>query len=152
MRLARRILLALALCPTMAAAQWAGQIDAGTRVRVTAPSIVPQPVVGAFLSSERDSIRVRAEDGKFRVAIPMARVQQLEVADGRSRGRWARWGAVAGAIGGTVIGGLGGSGTTRPADDWGRVGGLVLGVPLGALAGALLAPERWREHSVVGLR
>jgi len=152
MHIAGRILLVLGLSPTMAAAQWAGPLGAGTRVRVTAPSIVPEPVTGVFLSAERDSIRMTAHEGGFRMAIPMATVQQLEVSDGRARGRWARWGALAGAIGGTLIGGSGGSGTDHAADDWGRVGGLLLGAPLGAVAGAVLAPERWRTHSIVGLR
>lgn len=147
MRLAILAVLLSAVIPRDAAAQWiASQLSSGARVRVTAPRIVPEPVVGTYLSAAGDSVRLLAAGGGVRLAVPIAAVERFEVSDGRARGKWAKRGALVGL-------GLGlAAASAGDSDEWSNLGFLILAVPSGALAGALIAPEQWHHASLAPLR
>lgn len=148
------LLLALVLGSTPAHGQLlARPITSGEPVRVTAPSVAAAPIRGAFLSGERDTIRVATAGGSLIVGVPFSAVERLEVSRGRDRKRWAVIGAGAGGVAGLLLGALSASGSSGSLDQsWAPLGGLIFGIPVGAVVGAIVAPERWREHPVALLR
>ncbi|HEU5174020.1 MAG TPA: hypothetical protein VFT96_04625 [Gemmatimonadaceae bacterium] len=154
MKIALTALLALVIGSTAADAQlYAGPLVSGERVRVTAPEVTAAPIRGTFLSAERDTIRVATTGGNLIVGVPYSAVQRLEVSRGRNRVRWALMGAGAGAVAGMLLGAMsasGGSGSIN--ESWAPLGGLLAGIPIGAVVGAILAPERWRDHPVTLVR
>lgn len=154
MKIALAVVLALVIGSAAADGQlYARPLGSGERVRVTAPELAAAPIRGTFLSAERDTIRMATAGGSLIVGVPYASVQRLEVSRGRDRVRWALMGAGAGAIAGMLIGAMsasGGSGSIN--ESWAPLGGLVAGIPIGAVVGAVLAPERWRDHPMTLVR
>ncbi|MBA3890243.1 MAG: hypothetical protein H0X64_06910 [Gemmatimonadaceae bacterium] len=149
------ILAGILLAPSVAFAQRSSPayVGAGSTVRVTAPSVLPERMTGTFISAFGDTIRVAGRGGNLHFALPFPAVQRLEVSSGRERMKWMWIGAGAGAIIGPVVGGImAKGGNTQDAEAWGRLGGLVIGAPIGAIAGAVLAPERWRDVMLSSLR
>lgn len=124
----------------------------GATVRVTAPSMLPDRMTGTFVSGARDTLRIAGRGGNLHYALPFPAVERLEVSRGRQRMKWLWIGAGTGAVIGTLLGGEMAGSDTQDAKAWGRLGGLVLGAPAGAIAGAVLAPERWRDVLVSSLR
>ena len=121
-------------------------ITPGTRVRVTAPAVFPDRVIGTFLSASRDSLLVSpGEHAVLRLDLNV--VEALHVSAGRDRMKWALNGSALGFVGVLLL---------SPAFcDQGDMGcgfgmlgaSLFLGIPGGALAGALSAPKRWVRYS-----
>lgn len=147
MRLALLAILLSAVIPRDARSQLiASQISSGDRVRVTAPSVVPEPVVATYLSAADDTLRLLAAGGGVRLGVPIAAVERFEVSDGRARGKWAKWGALLG-LGVAVIAAQSGD-----SNDWSGLGYVIAGPPVGALAGSLIAPEQWRNESLAPRR
>ena len=131
------------------------------RVRVTAPSITADPVVGDLVANDGDAITIM-ESGANEIVVPVEAVARLEVR--RRRGR-KLLGAVIGLGAGAVIGGLIGRATeededysptcrieqrlvptldlssvSTKAEFYGVIGGLV-GAAVGAIAAALAPPQ-----------
>jgi len=143
------VLLACACAP--AAAQGAPSRDlrglgvsAGSRVRVMAPVVMPEPMVGTVAALTADSLLLTRAPGA-RLQIDSRYVQALQVSAGRSRFAWALKGAGVGLL----VGGVVGARAMAEVDDSGLgalagfVVGMIVGTPLGAGVGAAAAPERW---------
>ena len=128
----------------------------GPRVRLKAPSVSPEWMIGRFAGSVRDTLEILSERGTERV--PRALVKDLEVSMGRHRN----------TIKGMAIGALAGLGAAfliYPHDEFGddrrgevgvkedadRFFYAVLVVPLatvcGTLVGARTINEKWVEVS-----
>ncbi|HVG43847.1 MAG TPA: hypothetical protein VM890_03925 [Longimicrobium sp.] len=150
----RRLLHALALAACIsapAAAQDAPARDlrglgvsAGSRVRVTAPAVSPEPMKGRVVDLTADSLLL-ARGGGARLQIDTREVQALAVGAGHARFAWALKGAAVGFLAGAILGAQ----AAGRGDDSGLgalvgfVAGAIVGTPLGAGIGAAAAPERW---------
>lgn len=145
-----RGLLLLPLIAGAASAQYSNRIGlaTGTRVRVVAPSIFPERTTATVLSAQNDTIIVARSGGAVSLSVPVSAIQQLEISEGRSRFTWAGLGAVAGLLGGGILGGSAGgrNDTSGVGAAAGFFAGSILGLIGGAVAGALAAPERWSNY------
>ena len=151
----RRLLYALALASCIsvpAAAQDAPPardlrglgVSAGSRVKVTASTVSPEPMKGRVVDLTADSLLLARGEGA-RLQIDTRRVESLSVAAGHARFAWALKGAGIGFLAGAILGAQAGgrgdhSGLGALA---GFVAGVIVGTPLGAGIGAVAAPERW---------
>jgi uncharacterized protein YcfJ len=149
MRLLRSLFALVAILATAptARAQYAapGWMSTGSRIRVTAPSLSTDPIVGRLLLYTTDSLLLAAGDGEVRMRVPMSLVRTVEVSEGRDRLDWAVKGAGIGLVAGILIGGaaFAHSEANSLASVAGGIAGGVIGAPLGGVVGALAAPERW---------
>jgi hypothetical protein len=122
-----------------------GSIGAGSRVRLSVPSVSPDPLVGRVAALTADSLLLSRGSG-VHLQLDSRAIQRVEVSAGRHRVRWA----LAGAVVGMLVGGVAGGSAGGKGDDSGLgalagfVAGVIVGTPLGAGVGALAAPERWR--------
>lgn len=150
------LLVPLLLCcaaplPAQGFAHW---LDAGTRVRVTSPSLQPRRVTGEVAAALPDTL-VLSPGGRGRIAIANRRIELIEVSRGRDRRRGAWRGALLGTLVGVGIGGISGAlaspelptGVPASAAIGAAAGGL-LGAGAGAGLGAALAPEGWQRYTV----
>lgn len=136
------------LVPTLAHAEAEKPQDLapGVRVRVTAPTVAPGPLVGTVRSLSADAIEIAVKGREGTIQMPRASVLRLEVSRGRNRGKGALIGAATLATAGIVVGAVG----CRDSGDFDSgfcaavLGGtgLVLGGGVGALVGS---GERWTE-------
>ena len=121
-------------------------VTPGTRVRVSAPAVLPDPVIGTFLSTSRDSLLVSPGEHAV-VRLDLSTVEALDISAGRDRMKWALTGSAAGMLGVILLS----PAVCDPGDmgcGLGMIAASVLvGIPGGALAGALSAPERWVRYS-----
>jgi hypothetical protein len=118
-------------------------VSAGSRVRLTAPSVSERPLVGRVDALTADSLAL-ARGAGARLQIDTRHVEGLAVSAGRNRWGWAIRGAGLGFLVGGIVGAQAASGDQ--ADFAGLVGliaGVIVGTPLGAGIGAAAAPERW---------
>jgi hypothetical protein len=126
----------------------------GARVRVTAPPLSRDPIVGRLVRVEHDTLWIDTGSGRPVTAIPGAASLRLE----QSRGRRS-YALVGGLIGAGVGAGLtllfldGFCGGDNLCDGDEEVrAALVFGVPAaaaGTLVGALIHRERWEVVPVV---
>ncbi len=119
-------------------------VGVGSRVRLTAPVIAPDPMVGRVAGLTPDSLLLE-RGGGARLQIDSRQVRALSVSAGRNRWGWALRGAGIGLLAGGVLGGwsVGAHDDTGVGGFVGFLAGAIVGAPLGAGAGALAAPERW---------
>jgi len=131
------------------------QPEAGTRVRVFAPGVLPRPVAGRVVRVTPDTVvlQTRADAS---VAVPLAAAERME----RSLGRSHSWGAVRGFAYGALAGGtamgvavLGGAefciyisclNNNLAGATGGALIGAALGAPVGAVIGGVLGVEQWQ--------
>jgi len=134
------------ICTLRLVAQHA-PVSPGTRVRIVAPSVARDQLVGTIRATGKDTLVLDVADRASPFALPFARVETLEV----SRGRHSHTlqGLGVGFLIGAVVGAAAGSSCEG---DWvcpGPAGGaLVLGVVAavpGAVIGALARSERWES-------
>ena len=154
-----RFVVAIALVLTvhnLALAQDPPAVASGAKVRVFAPSLSKDPIVGKVVSIGPDSLVLSPRNPRFprRLGVPVRSLELLQVSIGRGSGRrnvlkGVRNGIVYGGLAGTVLG----FAFTRPDEgvgrvDWsfaGMLGGAVIGIPLGALFGSAYASEKWED-------
>jgi len=119
-------------------------VSEGSRVRVTAPAVSPERLVGRVAGLTADSLLLTRGAGA-RLQIDTRQVQAMSVAAGHNRWGWALRGAGVGFLVGGILGAqAGGNGDhTGLGALAGFVAGVITGTPLGAGVGALAAPERW---------
>lgn len=117
-------------------AQEGPQIVPGTRIRVTAPTVASDRLVGTAMSLDVDTLVMKAEDWAAPLTVPIASVTRLDVSRGKvSRGK----NALKGAGIGLLVGGAGGyvveasvEGDQAIAPIVGAIGGAVNGSLIGA--------------------
>ena len=132
--------LALALAP-------------GVRVRLTAPTIGEEAVVGTVVSVDtagtivvRPSQRVGTDGEPSLLSIPSAAVKRLEISQGRhSSVSGGAGGALGGLMGGVLAGALLGSLATGPEAGMAYLGTLPLGAAVGLVIGTVIG-ARPRDH------
>jgi hypothetical protein len=119
-------------------------VGEGSRVRLTAPVISPEPMVGRVAGLTRDSLLL-SRGGGARLQIETRQLRSLSVSAGHNRWTWALAGAGVGLLVGGVAGGTaGGHGDTSGFGGLaGFIAGVLVGTPVGAGVGAAVAPERW---------
>jgi hypothetical protein len=126
------------------------QLRVNSRARITAPGIIPRPLVGQVLA--RDSVALILRPGRTAgdVSIPISAIERLEISRGHHRGRWAAaglgMGLAAGFMAGAVVA-FAGEGSAGDA-SFAPVGGAFLGMLVGPVIGAVAAPERWHPVAV----
>jgi hypothetical protein len=149
MRAIARGLLLLPLIASAAAAQYSNPIGVavGTRVRIVAPTVRPDPTTGTVLLVQPDTIVLRSGQASS-LAVPVSSIQKLEISAGRSRAKWGALGGVIGLFAGGIAGGKSG-GHDDPTGVGALAGffaGSVVGLGAGIIVGALAAPERWINY------
>jgi hypothetical protein len=139
----------LPLIASAANAQYSNPVglSTGTRVRVIAPVIAPDPMTGTILSAGTDTIVLRSGRATS-LAVPVSSIQKLEISAGRSRAKWGALGGVIGLFAGGIAGGKSG-GHDDPTGVGAAAGffaGAAMGLGAGIIVGALAAPERWINY------
>jgi len=151
MKTLRRLVPGLAALVLLAYARSAGAQErplVGTRVRITAPAIVPAKFTGVVTQYDTAHLAVRDTVTGAEQSFPLHSILFLEVSKGSSRG-----GNVGGRAGlmAFVLGGLGaiGGALGHPIKNVGTsaavggAAGVVLGAGIGAAWGAQAPRERW---------
>ena len=141
--------LAMALVSQHAVAE--SEISLGSLVRVTAPTVAKDPLVGTLVDSSTTELTLfLPESGKSTVRRDA--ITKLEWSNGRhSRaGKGALWGAVIGApLGALLVGMSGGEGGEGPtAGVYIAAGGAlfaVVGAGLGAMIGLAFKTDGWKQ-------
>jgi hypothetical protein len=130
----------------------------GTRVRILAPGVAPNKVIGTVEKVSDDSVTLNVPGRNEPVSILREKIARLDVSDGpRSRGVDSAIGAGIGAAVGAAGCALGNGGGQNDVVriSTGAVAGVcaVFGAGLGALIGAVIPPgEHWKAISATRYR
>lgn len=150
MRILALAALAALLIATPAASQRQSDGLSGTRVRVTAPNFIPEPVTGTVASYTQGGLVVVDEVTGDSIRLPLRSVSRLDKFAGGSaastawyRGRLGAFiGAGLGLIAGPVLSKVTGGDMAENTLIGGAVG-MTAGFTIGAIAGAAAPRERW---------
>jgi hypothetical protein len=128
----------------------------GMRVRILAPGVAPNKVIGTVEKVSDDSVTLNVPGRNEPVSILREKIARLDVSDGpRSRGVDSAIGAGIGAAVGAAGCALGNGSGQGHIVSTGAVAGAcaVLGAGLGALIGAVIPPgEHWKAISATRYR
>lgn len=139
-------------------------IESGTRVRVTAPFVLPDRIEGSMESATDDTLQVNTSAGL--VKVPVENLQKLEVSTGRRAnvGRGAIYGTAIGGLTGLALGLIDGGAECSSSDAFclydysagqmaamGLLTGAALGAAVGAIVGAIVKTEKWETVPVSAL-
>lgn len=119
----------------------------GTRVRITAPTVLDRRFAGEVVQMTADTLVLARRDEDL--AVPLDAVERIELSQGRDRFRGMLWGAGIGALAGTAAGALAceASGTECTGTEEGGALAMFVGAlgggGAGALAGFAIGGERW---------
>ncbi|MBV9774348.1 MAG: hypothetical protein JO040_10385 [Gemmatimonadetes bacterium] len=154
--------LALALAPCRGLAAQAStpgplRLDPGTRIRVSAPTLTPDKVVGSAVSIDHEWLSFTRPDSASRGSqtwVRLAFVDTIEVSRGRSRRRRAlkgsSWGAFLGGSLGIIAGGLAAKELPTSSEESAALGAVSVGLVGGAIGAAIGAirpgKERWQPY------
>lgn len=131
------------------------QIVPGARVRVRAPSVAADQIVGTLVAVNADTFVLKAEGRSAPMAIPLALVTRLEVRQrpahhGRSAAIGATIGFLAGGlIGASIVGGIAGGaalGGVQVEEKYiiaASLGGGAFFAGIGGVVGGLMGGETW---------
>ena len=124
------------------------ELEVGDRVRVTAPTVSEEPVVGTYWGIRDDmSLVLTTGDVDEPVAVPLNAVEQMEAVTGTRGHFWA--GALLGALGfGAAFFAIAAASDSELVhEDYGAAAaggmGLLVGAPIGGLVGALVRSDVW---------
>ena len=163
MRAVTSVLSLSVLVPlTVLSAQEQPPVEAGSRIRVTAPTVGADKLAGECVEVDATRLRVQAEEQASPMTISLTDVTRLEVSQGRKSN------ALKGLLIGSIVGVPAGAvlvllwttrGSDNPCSDYPAAcaagGAAVVGVT-GALVGlgigALSKSERWEEVPLDRLR
>lgn len=140
----------LLLVPSTPAAQVSiPGLSPGTRIRISAPTMLDRRLIGQVTELNPDSLKVAEEPTGAHIVLSLSAIASVEHSVGRSHGAGARRGAVAGALAGVGLGLVCFAVCTpAPGNESHRilapVAGLFYGAVGGAALGALMPPERWQ--------
>jgi hypothetical protein len=129
-------LVALFVLPCVLSAQ--PRLEPGLRVRVSAPSVTPELIVGVLMAQTADTIDVVTAD-RIRRLVPAAAIQRLEVSEGGNRGARSFNGAMIGGAAGALAALIFRDKGAKP--DLGNAA--FTGASIGLVIGALTGGERW---------
>ncbi len=127
----------------------------GTRVRLTAPELSDQQLIGTLTALETDAVSLSLDGQTEPTTVPRTAITKWELSRGKksNAGKGALWGLLIGAAVGA------GLGAAMPDPDMGGddavFGAVALGVPgagIGALIGYIHKTERWEEIEQKSLR
>jgi hypothetical protein len=128
----------------------------GMRVRILAPGVAPNKVIGTVEKASDDSVTLNVPGRNEPVSILREKIARLDVSDGpRSRGVDSAIGAGIGAAVGAAGCALGNGSGQGHIVSTGAVAGAcaVLGAGLGALIGAVIpSGEHWKAISATRYR
>jgi len=141
----------------------ATSVEAGTRVRVTAPFVLSDRIEGSVTQVADGTLQVSTSGGL--VDVPLANLQKLEVSLGEkaNAGRGALYGTAIGGLAGLALGLIEGGTECAPGaflcteTSAGQVAGMglltgaALGAGVGAIVGALVKTEKWETVPVSAL-
>jgi len=119
-------------------------VTVGSRVRITAPELGPQPLIGQVLALEPGAVVVGQKNGSDKRRVSLASAQSLEVSTGR-KSQAARGAMIGGAIGAL-------SGILINVGDYNSdsntllvsIVGAASGAAVGALVGWGIKTDVWR--------
>jgi hypothetical protein len=117
----------------------------GIRIRVTAPGLSDEPLVGTLTALEQDALSLRPEGRLEPVRIPRTAVTKWEMSQGlqANTGKGAAFGFLGGAAVGAGLAASEWDGIEAPLIYAAFIGAAGAGV--GALLGALYRTEKWKE-------
>lgn len=149
----RWLLPCLVLTAADVSAQEAASLSRGTRLRVTAPTLAPTPIVGTLLRVTEHEI-VLGGDASNPTVIPRSGVSRVERSVGR-RGHGQKGLIVGSGVGAAVLSAINAQDPeTGGAQEY--LGVALVGAGVGALAGAgvgaLIRTERWTDLPAGSLR
>jgi hypothetical protein len=152
----------LVLSANAAAQQTGATLTSSSRVRITAPSLFPRPLIGRVIYLGDTSLTVLEDGAAAARAIPTDAIRRLDVSTGTRRrpGLGAAIGAPLGAALAVAAGPIVPSGGGGLAGCCGRTGEVVMDVAIGGAIGAFIGgsigwythTERWERTVVVSLR
>lgn len=140
-----------------------GTVAPGPRVRLTAPSVSIERLVGTLVGLDETTLTLRRQGAKDTVRVPRGAITTIETSAHRSRkGRGAAIGALAGLGAGVAFGlAIGEDCSVIPEElepllsvicfSKGEMAAVaaLLAVPAGALVGLAVAPgEKWQRSSL----
>jgi hypothetical protein len=155
--------------PTGLMAQEMPQLRPDARVRITAPMVAANPIVGTVVSVDARNLVLRRTDRNWLSQVPLVSIKRLEVSQGRqSSGKRALKGAGLGMLCGGAVGMLTGILAAASYDnhDSGDIGlpsnklfvlifSPSLGAGVGLIGGTIwgaLPRERWSAVSMPSIR
>ncbi|MEJ7760798.1 MAG: hypothetical protein WKF55_14540 [Gemmatimonadaceae bacterium] len=125
-------------------------LSVGTRVRISAPEILPRRFIGAVSELDQASLKIAEQKTGDQIVVPFSALKSVELSTGRSRGSGAWRGAVIGLLAGVGLGvacvsicDTGNDANLAPA------AGLLFGPPAGAVLGAIIGKESWQKVSIL---
>ncbi|HEV7589346.1 MAG TPA: hypothetical protein VGO40_14615 [Longimicrobium sp.] len=143
----------VALAGTRLGAQERSLPAVGERVRIVAPAVGPRALTGDLMAVRGDTLFVRGDQAVTAVAVPLSRVEWIEVRRRRSRvaglGRGLLIGIPVGAASGYLLGAAAEGGAGECSEDCGLLkavgtaAGLVTGTVLGAVIGVTTPGGHW---------
>jgi len=144
-------LAVLALTPlTSTTAQEQSPVESCARIRVTAPSVFSDRIVGTVVSWESGQLVLDALRGTL--TFPIDSIIKLEISRGKKS--YVEEGALIGLLVGGISGYLGCGRVIKPCDKRALAAAIlaVPGVVLGAIVGAGASPTIWEEVPASQLR
>jgi hypothetical protein len=158
MRLVKLVVMSLTVAPLVTiSSQELPPLKPGDRIRATAPTLSPSPLVGTVVAFEANSLMVKRGTGTRRLSL--ASLTRLEMSQGRRS--HAALGAGIGLLVGAGVGAVIGSGCKAIIVPVSSEGGCIAvgaaaiggaGALVGAVTGALVRTERWAEVPLDRLR
>jgi hypothetical protein len=149
------VFVLVASFPGQTSAQSAHSPDAGSRVRLAAAAVSPEPLIGTIVSQDQTTLELQVADQQDPIVVPRDAITKMEMSTGRrSRGHGAWIGALAGGASGAIAV----LATPEKPCDPGALFGCLriiskgqaaamlggLGAGLGALIGMAIPPgEKW---------
>ncbi len=142
----------LAFTPlTSTTAQEQSPVESGERIRVTAPSVFSDRIVGTVVSWGSEQLVLGRPYGGT-LTFPIDSIIKLEISRGKKS--YVEEGALIGLLVGGISGYLGCGRVIKPCDKRALAAAIlaVPGVVLGAIVGAAASPTIWEEVPASQLR
>jgi hypothetical protein len=133
------------LCSTSAFPMEPARLTLGSRVRITAPPLGAEPLIGTLVGIEPEALLVRREKSDEPMLIPVSSVTRLEASGGRKTqaGRGAMIGAAVGVMPGLALTFGDYNSVTDPSPAAVAAVGAAGGAALGAAIGWAVKSEEW---------